>query len=152
MHIASIETAADVSLVAATAKTLLQAVTGATRRLKLLEAGVSGASVATNPPDTPMLIEIREQSTAGTSSANTPIVLDRQDPAAIYTALDTFTAEPTDVGLRGPGIWRISPSGIWVYQIPWGQELVMQISTRMGLRLTAPNAESNVRAYMVWQE
>src|SRR3954467_15925161 len=116
MHIYTIETAADVSLVAATAKTVLQFVLGATRRGKILEIGVTGQSVATNPPDTPMLIELREQSTAGTSSANTPVAQDRADPAAIFTAVDTVTVEPTDVALRVPGPWRMSPSGIFVYQ------------------------------------
>lgn len=151
MHRYIVQTGADVSLSAATAKTLLQVVTGATRRAKITEIGIGFASVTST--DGPVLIELREQSTAGTSSANTPVAIDRADPSAIATALDTFTVEPTDTGLRGPGPWKVTPiGGTFVYQFPAGQELELAVSTRLGLRLTAPAAESAVRAYIVVQE
>lgn len=150
MHIYTIDSA-DISLVAATAKTALQLVAGATRRSKIKEIGVSFASVTST--DAPVLAELRTQSTAGTSSAFTPFPLVPDDPAAIQTARNLFTVEPTDVALVYPGPWRVTPvGGLFIYQWPEGEELRVAISTRVGLRLTSPAALSNVRAYMIYQE
>lgn len=151
MHRYVVQAAADIALTAATAKTALQLVTGATRRLKVCEIGIGFSSVTST--DAAVLAELRLQTTAGTSVANTPTAIDRLDPAAIFTANDTVSVEPTDGGLIGPGPWRITPiGGLFVYQFPAGQELVMAISTRVGLRLTAPATQASVRAYLICQE
>lgn len=142
----------DMSLVAATAKTLWQIVLGSTRRAKMLEITFSAASITATDP--PVLLELREQSTAGTSSAFTPTLFDRADPAAILTARNAFTAEPTDVGLVVPGPWRITPvGGLFVYD--WKinlSDLELAVSTRLGFRATSPNALTNVRSQAHVQE
>lgn len=142
----------DVSLVATVAKTLWQLVLGSTRRLKMLEISFSGASVS--PTDPPVKLELREQSSAGTSSAFTPTLFDRADPAAIFTARNAFTAEPTDVGLVLPGPWRVTPvGGLFVYD--WKinlSDLELAVSTRLGLVATSPNALTNCRSQAHVQE
>lgn len=150
MHVYRIDSG-DISLSAATSKTALQLVTGATRKAKVLEFGVSFAS--TTSTDGPVLAEFLVNTSAGTSSAFTPIALDLSDPAAIQTALNTFTVEPTGTAAAGPGPWRVTPvGGLFVYQFPVDQELKVPVSTRIGLRLTAPSSLSNVRAYAIYQE
>lgn len=150
MHIYRIDSG-DISLSAATAKTALQLVAGSTRRAKIVEFGVSFAS--TTSTDGPVLAEFLVQTSAGTSSAFTPVLTDAGDPAAIQTALNTFTAEPTGTTAVGPGPWRVTPvGGLFVYQFPVDQELKVAVSSRIGLRLTAPSALSSVRAYIIYQE
>lgn len=151
MHRYVVQTPADISLVNATLKTLVQVVTGATRRLKITEIGCSFASVTSTDP--PVLLQLRLQTTAGTMSANTPLIQDQQDPAAIFTAQDTATVEPTDGGALNAGPWKVTPiGGTFVYQFPAGQEPIMKVSTRVGLTATSGAAESGVRAYLVLQE
>ena len=150
MHIYRI-TSGDISLSSTVAKTALQLVTGSTRKAKLLEFGFSFASVTST--DGPVLAEFLVNSSAGTSSSYTPIAIDLTDPAAISTALNTFTAEPTGTTAAGPGPLRCTPvGGLFVYPFAQGVELVVPISTRLGLRLTAPSALSNVSAYILVQE
>ncbi|MFI5228398.1 MAG: hypothetical protein ACHQWU_04970 [Gemmatimonadales bacterium] len=146
MHIYTIESG-EFSLVAATAKTVLQLVLGATRRAKILEIGVSLESITST--DQPGLVELRKQSTAGTSTSFTPNPVDAADPAAIQTALNTFTAEPTDVAAVFPPM-RLTPvGGLLVYA--WTVDLLPAVSTRVGLRLTFPQAQSG-RAWLTYQE
>jgi len=139
----------SISLVAATPKTALQLVTGSTRRAKLIEIGVSFTSVTSS--HAPGLVELRSQSTAGTSSAFTPGQADPAETAAISTALNTFTAEPTDVAQMYPGPWNVTPvGGLFVYTFPVTK--IIAASSRVGLRLTFPDAQSGVRAYMIFEE
>jgi len=141
----------DISLSAATAKTALQLVAGSTRKSKILEFGVSYAS--TTSTDGPVLCEFLIQTSAGTSSSFTPVLMDTGDPVAIQTALNTITVEPSGTTAVGAGPWRVTPvGGLFVYQFPVDQELKVAISTRIGFRLTAPSALSSVRAYIVYQE
>lgn len=140
----------DVSLVAATAKTIAQLVTGSTRRAKIKEIGVAFSSATST--HLPVLVELRTQSTTGTSSAFTPIKENASETAAISTARNAFTVEPTDVALAA-GRWRVTPiGGLFVYQWPAGEELVVAASSFVGLRLTAPDAQSGVTGYIIFSE
>lgn len=140
-----------VSLSAATAKTVVQLVTPSTRRSRIVEFGVSFSSVTSSDPT--VLAEFRQQSTAGTSSAGTITKTDTLDPAALASTLITFTAEPTDTAAIGYGPWQVTPiGGLFVYQMPEAEEIKMNVSERIGLRLNSPNALSNVAGYIVWQE
>lgn len=150
MHIYTIESG-SASLVGATPKTLVQLVTGSTRRSKIIEVGCSFTSVtAANASG---LVELRASSTAGTSSAFTPVPIDPADPVAIQTARNAFTVEPTDVGPIYPGPWNVTPvGGLFVYSWSVGVDLMVPISTRYGLRFTFPDNQSGVRAYITYQE
>jgi hypothetical protein len=138
----------NISLAAGTALTALQLTTPSTRRGELIELGISFSD--TTATDAPGLIELRTQSTAGTSSSFTPSPDDPAEPASLCTARNTFTAEPTDVALMYPGPWRLTPvGGLFVYQFD-GKKI--PISTSVGVRLTYPNNQSNVRVYLKFKE
>jgi len=135
------------------ARTLLQLVAGSTRRSKILEIGVSFASVTST--DAPVLVELGTETSAGTSSSFTPLPLDPADPAAIQTALNTFSStEPTGFTAIGAGPWRVTPiGGTFVYQWPAGDEPRVAISTRFALRATtAASLSTAIRAYLIYQE
>ena len=147
-------TATAVALVANTVQTLLQIVTPSTRRARLLRAGISFDGVAAS--DVPVTVDLILQTSGGTASAMTPVALDPADPAALVTALKTFTAEPTNAGgdaivVAGP--WFVTPNGgLWVPEWPQGLDVLMAISTRVGIRAKAPTNAVNVLAHMIWQE
>lgn len=137
------------ALAAATAETLLQLVTPATRRAKVLGFSLCGASVTSS--EAPMLVEFLLQTTAGTATAQTPAALDQADPAALCSAQKSFTAEPTASTILRR--LKLTPvGGTIVYHFPEGQEIVMAVSTRVGLRVTSPSAQSNVTAELIYQE
>lgn len=141
-----------VSLASGTAKTLVQLVTPATRRAKIIEISFSAASVTATDPA--VLLELLIQTTAGTSSAGTIALMDQADPAALCSTVVSVTAEPTGTTPAGAGPFYTTPvGGLLVYQSPQGFELEMLVSTRVGLRATAGSAlTSNVGGYIIWQE
>lgn len=137
----------------AAVRTILQYVTGSTRRAKLVEFGISFGSVTAT--DAPVVVDIGTETSAGTSSSATLVALDAADPAAIGTALSTFTStEPTGFSGVGPGPWRVTPiGGTFVYQFPSGAEFVMAVSTRLALRVTPPASLSTaIAGYFIIQE
>ncbi len=148
MHVYRILTG-DQSLTAATAKTVAQLVTGATRRAKILTVETAFSSVTST--EAPVLIELLLQTTAGTMSAATPAIVDQADPAAISTAQITATAEPTASTI----LWaeRVTPvGGTAVFVFPRDEQITMAVSTRVGLRMTSAASQSNVRAVVTFQE
>ena len=149
MHQYTTSTSADESLTAATPKTLLQLVAPATRKLALKEIHVGFNSTTTT--DAPVLVELLRQTSAGTMTAATPAPDDSSDPAALASAARTATAEPTaGTVLR---TWRISPvGGGLLIQFPLGDEPVVNVSERIGLRCTSAAGQSGVRAYIKHQE
>ena len=131
------------ALAAATAETLLQLVTPATREAKVLGFSVSAKSVTSS--DVPMLIEILLQTTTGTGSAVTPAPYKRTNlPASLCTGCQkSFTAEPTASTILRR--FYLTPiGGLIVYHFPEGQEIQLPVSTRVGLRVTSPQAQTAV--------
>lgn len=140
--------AAAVSLSAATAKTLVQIVPASNAPIELIEVEISFNGVTAT--EVPVKVDILRQSTAGTSSALT-LVNDREHESASAkcTALQTFTAEPTAGNILRS--WEVTPvGGLFVVQFPLGRE-PRALSNRIGLRVTAPQAET-VSAYMTIQD
>jgi hypothetical protein len=151
MHIYKVESGDYTSIAAA--RTILQWVTGSTRRSKILEIGISFGSVTAT--DAPVLVELGTETSAGTSSSATISAIDALDPAAISTALNNFSStEPTGFSAVSAGPWRITPiGGTFVYQFPAGMEFVMAVSTRLALRVTPPASLSTaIRGYFIVQE
>lgn len=150
MHIYDIITAADVSLVAATAKTVLAWINGATRRSRVLEINVGFNSQTST--DAAVLLELVRFTTDGTGTAVTPAASDTGNPAAIGTSKYNYSVEPTTATV----VWvqRITPQqgGTMVYQIPMTRERVCPISNLIALRMTAAQAQSGVRATMQVEE
>jgi hypothetical protein len=138
------------SLGAATTETMLQLITPATRRAAILGFTLAFAGVTAS--DVSALVEFLIQTTAGTSGAATPEPLDRADPPALVTALKGFSgAEPTSGAIIRR--LRVTPvGGLVVYHFPMDQIIKMLISTRVGMRVTAPQAQANVTAELLHQE
>lgn len=136
-------------LAAATLETLIQLVTAATQRARLIEFGVMfDGIVSTNEP---VDVRLLRQTTAGTASAGTVNPNDAQAPAALTTAQITVTAEPTPSSVLGA--WMVHPQGgmlIVKYDL-WAEAPVMNVSTRLALDATAA-AVVNATAYMKFVE
>lgn len=136
------------ALAAATRETLLQLVTGATRRARILEIGVSfdGVSGTAEPVD----VELCIQTTAGTASAVTPVNMDSAGPAAIATAQAQFTVEPTTTNILFN--WMVHPQGgLFVVQWDVDQAPRLAVSSRIALAATAA-AIVNCSAYIRFEE
>jgi hypothetical protein len=153
MHQFRIESTA-MSLTGGAERTLLQLITPSTRRARLLTLAVGGSSVSASDP--PMIVKLKLQGTAGTSSSITPVALDRADPAALCSGLQAFSGtEPSDLGtLYGP--LPLTPvGGLLVYNFASSlgdEHIIIGTSTRLGIVANSPNALSNVYAMLTWQE
>ena len=138
------------SLVAATAKTLIQLITPSTRRAEIVGFVVGLKSVTA--AHTPVDIELLLQTTAGTALAGTLVVDDQASPAALCTAGITFTAEPAASTIIH--LLPLTPvGGLIVCDLEGlGKIIRMAVSTRVGLRITAPDAQSNTHAELWHRE
>ena len=140
------------TLTAATAKTVLAVIAGATRRIKVKRIQLAGSSVTAT--DAAVLIElaISNQSTAGTNTSVTPGKLDQGETAAIATAARTYTAEPTVYTVLDN--FRMSPIGnTYLWEMPPGREIFLAISTTFGIRCTAPATQTtNFSASILYDE
>ena len=148
MHLYTLRSG-DVALVAATAKTVLSLITGATRRAKLKELTLAFSSVTST--DVPVLIELVQFDTDGTGTTVTPAAVDRADPAAISTAKSDYSAEPTTNPVV---LWetRMTPiGGTLILQTPLGDEFKFLVSKTHALRITAPQGQT-VRAVLKIEE
>lgn len=126
---------------ATTTKTMLQLITGATRRLWVDEFCVSGKSV--NAADISVRVEWVRQSTVGTGSAAIAAGVIGKifpgTPAMISTAREGYATEPTDAGEIVAGPYYVSPvGGLFLLQIPLGESLMVDISSWLGLRMITP--------------
>lgn len=137
-------------LAAATAETLIQLVTGSTRRAEITGFSLGFSSVTAS--EAPVLCEFLLQTTAGTASSVTPAADDQADPAAIVTAQKTFTAEPTASTILRQ--FLLTPVGglIICDMEAMNKTIKMLVSTRVGFRVTSPSVQSNVYAEVWHQE
>lgn len=141
--------AASVSVTSGAAKTLIQLVTPATRKAAVVEGSISFNSIAAT--DVPASVELLIQTTAGTATSITPDPDDPGMPAALVTAQHAFSAEPTASTIRRN--WFVPVvGGLLIWQLPLDRELILAVSTRIGLRVTIPTSTISVRAYLVHEE
>lgn len=147
-HIARVSAVASAS---AAAKTVLQVVASATKRLQIKGFEVSFDGV--DSTKTPVLVELIRQTTAGTSSVLTLVKHDEASEAAIGAALQTFTVEPT-AGDIISSVYLSPAGGIYSYQFPLGDEPVVAASGRIGIRVTtvAGSGTPNVAAWLKFAE
>lgn len=141
-------TIAEQALGAATAETVLQLVAASNHRVKILRWGIffDGTSVTAEP----VQIRLMRQTSAGTSSANTPVKLDDSLAETLQTtARDTFTAEPTSGDVLE--VFEVHPQQGIAMMYPLGQEVIIGGGDRVGIECTAP-AAVNCRAYFVFEE
>lgn len=143
-----VATITEQALGAATQETVLQLVAAANHRVKLLQWGVffDGTSVS----EAPVQVVLQRQSTAGTSSANTPVKIDDSLAETLQTtARDAFTVEPTSGDILWAG--EVHPQSGYSEILPLGQEIIIGGGDRIGIRCTAP-AAVNARAFMKFEE
>ena len=150
MHIYDVSTPADVSLVAATAKTVLTWINPSTRRSRVLEIEIGGASITAT--DGPMLVEIVRYTTDGTgTTSGTPGPRDPGNPAALGSSRYNYSVEPT--GGTVAFSTRLSPIGGTLF-VPMSPDRfpVTAVSNLIGIRLTSPAAQSGIRASLCVEE
>jgi hypothetical protein len=140
----------NISLTAATAKTLAAVSTPSTRKARLLGFTVSFDSVTST--DGSVLVEvIRYTGTAGTATSRTPVALDPDFPAALCSGFVNYTVEPgTPVVLyemRGTPV-----GGTLVIPFVPDEAPMADISQLLGIRCTSPQAQSNVRVSLTFEE
>lgn len=147
----TVDTAGDVALTAATAKTVLNVIAASGSVVRAVELGVSfdGVTAAAEP----VTVELCKstQATAGTSTAHTPVQSGGPTRTVQSTAARNYTAEPTV--LTAVKRWLVHPQGLpFVLQFPLGRE-PEQVTSANGLcvRLTAP-AAVNAQAYLEFEE
>ena len=151
----TVATAAATALVAATAKTLVNIIAGANRQCIFCEVSNSFDGVTASA--VPVLVELVESTQAGAGTPGTSPTprLIRGLGAALATAAESYSAEPTV--LTQAKQWLVTPNGgLLVVQFPLGREPQTNVSgsatiLAMGLRDTAP-AIVNARAYIEFEE
>jgi len=139
---------AEVALTAATAKTVIQLVAAANQRVKILGWGVFFDGTSTTAE--PVQVTLARQSTAGTTSALTPVKVDDSlAETLLTTARHTATAEPTTGDVVD--VIEVHPQQGYEKLYPLGQEIIVGGGDRLGIICTAP-AAVNVRAKMFFEE
>ncbi len=136
-------TAGEVALVAATAKTVIEAANAANHRFKLIGFQVSFDGISGSAE--PVVVELTKNTTSsGTASALTGIKRDTTLPETIQTTgKHTFTVEPTVVVLKR---LEVHPQGSYEWIAPFGQEYQLggagaaADTGRIAIRCTAPAA------------
>lgn len=140
---------AEVALVAATTKTVLQIVAPTNHRVAVKGWGVffDGTSVSAEP----VQVELLYQTTAGTMSANTPKRTDGGLSETLQTtAQDNASAEPTAGDVVD--VAQVHPQQGYEKMFVFGyNEVVLGGGDRLGIRCTAP-AGVNVRAKILFEE
>lgn len=127
------------AVAAATAETILQLVSPASLRPSIEELRVSFSNPASS--DGPALVELVRQTSAGTSAAGpTPRPTDPAAPASLCSTLKDFTVEPTDGGVVVYKTYL--PVQATLEKVFDKDEIRLAISDRLGLRITAPQAQT----------
>lgn len=129
------------------AKTLLQLVAATNQRVKVLRWGVSFDGIS--PTAAPILVRLLRQSTAGTMSALTPVMLGIGSESLQTTAQHTATAEPTAGNVLDT--IEVHPQTGFEIVLPLGQEILIPGGGRLGLEVTAAETV-NAIAKFVYEE
>jgi len=136
----SLTTSAEVALVAATVKTVLQLVSATNVRLAVSEVTISFDGISNTAE--PVSVQVLRQTTAGTGgSARNPLKLDDDIATALQaTGLENIvTTEPTASDILAT--LEVHPQAGVIYQLPIPDgEIVIGSADRLGLRATAPAA------------
>jgi hypothetical protein len=146
----SVESAGDIALSAATAKTILSVINAANGLIRLTEFSVSfdGTTAGAEP----VTIELcsSTQATAGTSTSHTILQVAGAPRTVQATAARNYTAEPTV--LTTLARWLVHPQAGLVIQWPLGREPQQNTTAdALCIRCTAP-AAVNCQGYIWFEE
>jgi len=151
-------TAAQVPVTTGTAiKTLLQIATPSTRKIRVVEWGISfdGSAAAT-----PIRCELIQTNVAATVTAHVaagvPPFNNSNGPASLVTLGTaatgyTATAEGSITSTKMLDVQFVAPTGQYVKQFPLGREPEMGVSLFLRVRVTAA-AAVNAYTYIIWEE
>lgn len=144
---------ANLTLTAATVRTLAMVTAASAKRVRLIEACISFGSVTTS--DVPAFVELYRATSAGTNTSFTPLLDDPSQSAEVAQAAGAvaFTStEPTTGDIVRN--WNVPvQGGLLSYQLPLGGEIWVPVSTRIALRATAAQTQTtNVSGYLVFVE
>jgi hypothetical protein len=131
---------ATVSVTGGTPLTIIQLVAPANQRLKILGFDISFDG--TNSANTPALVQILRQTTAGTATNTSVAPKKINDPSGTGETLqansqNTFTVEPT----AGDVLQQFNVpvfGGLFAYSYPPGQEEIVMGGTRLAWKVSAP--------------
>lgn len=137
-----------VAVAAATIETLIQLVAVANHRVALLGYGIGGEG--TSNTETPGIIDILRQTTAGTSGALTLNKLqDTITETLLTTGLELFTVEPTAGAILRTH--TVHPQAALDIRDAFSREIIIGGTGRLGMRANYQQAQ-NVDAYMDFEE
>jgi hypothetical protein len=115
--------------------TLIQLLAASNQRVVVYEFSVSFNG--TSNTATPIYVELIRQTSAGTMSSLTLRKRNDSDQETIQTTGQyNATAEPTDSGDE-PYAEQVQPQTGFLWQAPYGRELIIMGGQRQGLRVTA---------------
>lgn len=141
---------AEISLTAATAKTVLQLEAAANHRVLIHEWSVSFQG--TSNTDTPAIVQVLRQTSAGTMSSLTGQKLDPDASETIQTTLlHTATSEPTDSGAF-MAQELIHPQTGMIYQFKYNTPLIVPGGGRLGIKITSPTFAGDCVARILLEE
>jgi hypothetical protein len=145
----TVTTGGEVSLSAATAKTVLNVIAPATFGIDLRSVEIAFDGVTAS--NEPVLVEIcsSTQATAGTNSAATPVQVYGRAITTGFTAAKNYSAEPTVLTVIDE--FSLSPNGgLVIRDWPLGEGFDQDVSKGLAIRITAPQTVS-VRATMKFE-
>jgi hypothetical protein len=139
-----------VALAAATAKTVLQLLTTAgtnkpTVELTELIVSFNGTSSIAQPVE----VQLVRQTTAGTGTAATPVLVKGKSDTILTTGAYNFSAEPTAGDILE--VFFVHPQGGFPKIYPLNMEVDVAADTRIGIVCKAP-AIVNVHATLKYRE
>lgn len=129
-------------------KTLLQIAAASNHRVMVREISVSFKG--TSATAAPVKVDVLRQSDAGTMSSLTPVKLNSADDETLQTtAQHTATAEPSAGDVLKTE--EVHPQTGFLWQAPFGGEIVVPGGTRLAVRVTA-GADVNAVARIEGEE
>lgn len=138
------------AIAASAVETILQVVAG-TKPVRLSRWGISFNG--TDVTDQPVRVELLRLTSAGTSSAYTPLKLDPTSEASLAAGRTAHTAEPTAGDVLE--VHYITPAGgnlVEVYSAGYPDERpIVAPAGRLGIRVLAVDAV-NVNAFLLFDE
>jgi hypothetical protein len=144
----ALTTSAEVALVAATEKTVLQLVSASGIITAVQEILVSFDGISNTAA--PVEVVVERQTTAGTMTSRTPLKTKDTSTTLQLTGQENATVEPT--GGDRLSVFHIHPQAGVVYPVPIPDgEYELPSSGRLGLAITAP-ANVNCHATMKGEE
>jgi len=133
----SLTTSAEVALVAATAKTVIQLVSATNLILAVSEATISFDGTSNTAE--PVQVFVLRQTTAGTATARAPLKTGDTSTTLQATGQENFSAEPTSTDILA--VMEVHPQAGVIYQLPIPDgEFLLASAARLGIRVIAPAA------------